>query len=122
MEKNGTFLKCLGFMDYAKVNKNKYRNKTMKKILEYLKTLPKGKVITYKQLGLIFGIHPRKIAIILKNNKEQDIYPCYKVIKSNGEIGGYNLGIEEKIKRLKKEGIKVKNNKINLKEYLFRLP
>jgi methylated-DNA-[protein]-cysteine S-methyltransferase len=47
--------------------------------------------------------------------------PCHRVVKSNGEVGGFAFGVNKKIEMLKKEGVYVdKNNKINLKEYLFK--
>ncbi len=59
------------------------------KIFSYLKTLKKGETTTYKFLAEKFNSPPRAVAQILKSNKDKSV-PCYKVIKSNGEIGGYN--------------------------------
>lgn len=66
------------------------------KIERYLKTLKKGELTTYKILADKFNSHPRAVARILATNKDK-LVPCYKVIKSNGEIGGYN-GLLEKTK------------------------
>jgi len=33
--------------------------------------------------------------------------PCHRVVRKNGFVGGYRLGEEEKIKRLKAEGVKI---------------
>ena len=38
-------------------------------VLEYLQTIPKGKVTTYKNIAKIFGIHPRAVAMYMKHNK-----------------------------------------------------
>jgi O-6-methylguanine DNA methyltransferase len=73
------------------------------KILIFLKKIPKGKVISYKTLGNIFSLHPRKIAFFMKYNKYPEIFPCYKVVKENGNISGYNRGKKEKIHRLENE-------------------
>ena len=81
-------------------------------LLEFLQIIPKDKVVTYKTLSLIFGLHPREIANILKNNQQQDVYPCYKVINNDGTVWGYNLGVKEKIKRLADDGIYLRENKI----------
>ena len=59
------------------------------KIKSYLKTLKKGEVTTYNFLAEKFNSHPRAIAQILKSNKDKSV-PCYKVICSNGKLGGYN--------------------------------
>ena len=34
-----------------------------KQILEYLQSIPKGKVTTYKNIALKFWVHPRKVMI-----------------------------------------------------------
>ncbi len=59
------------------------------KIFNYLKTLKKGEITTYKFLAQKFKTSPRAVGMILKSNKDKSV-PCYKVIKSNGELGGYN--------------------------------
>ena len=59
------------------------------KIFSYLKKLPKGKITTYKFLAEKLHISPRAVGMILKSNKDKSV-PCYKVIKTNGELGGYN--------------------------------
>jgi methylated-DNA-[protein]-cysteine S-methyltransferase len=38
--------------------------------------------------------------------------PCHRVVKSNGELGGFADDIAVKIKRLQKEGVLVKDGKI----------
>ena len=63
--------------------------KLKNKIFSYLKTLKKGETTTYKFLADKFNSHPRAVAQILKSNKDKSV-PCYKVIKSNGELGDYN--------------------------------
>jgi len=77
------------------------------KIFSYLKKLPKGKITTYKFLADKFHTSPRAVGMILKSNKDKSV-PCYKVIKSNGELGGYN-GLLGKSKKelLKRDGITV---------------
>ncbi len=76
------------------------------KIFSYLKKLPKGKVITYKFLAEKFNTSPRAVGMILKLNKDKYI-PCYKVIRTDGKLGGYN-GLLGKSKKelLRKDGIK----------------
>ncbi|SFV79456.1 Methylated DNA-protein cysteine methyltransferase [hydrothermal vent metagenome] len=38
--------------------------------------------------------------------------PCHRVVKSNGELGGFADDIKIKIKRLQREGVQVSNNRI----------
>ena len=60
-----------------------------KRIYRYLKTLKKGEVTTYKALAERFGTSARAVGRILAANRDSRV-PCYKVIKSNGALGGYN--------------------------------
>ena len=46
--------------------------------------------------------------------------PCHRVIKSDGEVGGFESGTKNKIKMLKRENIEIKNNKINLDKYIYK--
>ena len=80
--------------------------------LEILTKIPKGRVIGYSTLAKICKTSPRAIGRMLSANTELDNYPCYRVVKKNGEIGGYKLGISEKIRRLKRDGIKIITGKI----------
>lgn len=91
----------------------------MQFLYEFLKLIPENNVTTYKQIWEIFWIHPRKIAKILEQNQKQDLYPCYKVINTNWEIGWYNLWIKEKIKRLQEDWIKIVNDKVD-KNYFWK--
>lgn len=62
-----------------------------------MKTLKKGETTTYKFLAEKFGMSPRAVGQILKFNKDKSV-PCYKVIHSDGKLGGYN-GLLGKSKR-----------------------
>ena len=91
-----------------------------KKILKYLLDIPKGKVTSYKNLAIIFAVHPRKIASVMRYNKEPLIYPCYKVLADSGKISGYNTdrGIIEKIEKLENDGIKIIDGKVEKKYFV----
>ncbi|RAL57788.1 hypothetical protein BLD25_00320 [Candidatus Gracilibacteria bacterium GN02-872] len=91
-----------------------------KQILEYLQSIPKGKVTTYKNIALKFGVHPRKVAMIMKHNKDPIKYPCYKVVAYDGKISGYSTekGVSEKIFKLKNDGVKIIEGKV-LKEFII---
>lgn len=68
------------------------------KILEVVKKIPKGSVLTYKQVAKKAG-NPRgyrAVGNILAKNYDPKV-PCHRVIRSDGKIGGYNRG--EKIKK-----------------------
>ena len=93
----------------------------LKELQILLTKIPKGKVTTYGILAKKLKIHHRHVGILLSQNTDGIKYPCYKVVYSDGRLGGFTSprGIKEKIERLKKDGIKIKNNRIDLKRFLF---
>ena len=78
------------------------------KVWKYLKTIPKGKVKTYKQVAI--GINKPKSARAVANACGKNPYspkiPCHRVIRSDGRLGGFSGpgGVKAKKKLLKKEG------------------
>lgn len=91
-----------------------------KKLQLLLLKIPKGRVTSYSELAKKLNLHPRAVAKLLKRNPRPNKYPCYKVVYSSGKIGGYIKGLDYKIKKLKKDGIEVKDKRINLKKFLFK--
>ncbi|MBI5347542.1 MAG: MGMT family protein [Candidatus Aenigmarchaeota archaeon] len=86
-----------------------------------LRQIPKGKVTTYKEIAMALKTSPRAVGQMLNKNKEPDKYPCYKVVCFDSCIGGYSKGVKEKIRRLRKDGIEVKNGRIkNFEKIVFR--
>lgn len=91
-------------------------------VCQALKLIPQGKVTTYKILASYLNKPKaaRAVGNALHKNADPVGMPCYKVVKSDGQLGGYASGIAKKITLLKADGIVVKDNKIiNLKEHLF---
>ena len=93
----------------------------MKELQKLLARIPKGKVTTYKILAEKLGLNPRHVGRLLSQNPYPVKYPCYKVVRSNGELGGYSSdnGVIEKIERLRKDGLEVSNKRIELNKFLF---
>jgi methylated-DNA-[protein]-cysteine S-methyltransferase len=76
-----------------------------------LSKIPPGKVSTYGDIAKALG-HPkaaRAIGRIIANNPNPISIPCHRVVKSNGEIGGFAYGEQRKREILEKEGIKFQN-------------
>ncbi|MFA5838837.1 MAG: MGMT family protein [Candidatus Paceibacterota bacterium] len=83
-------------------------SKYINPVFKFLKTIPKGKVVTYKNIARHCGIrNARNIGWVLKQNTESNRVPCYKVICSNGKLaGGYKFGGQkEQKKHLLDDGI-----------------
>ena len=83
------------------------------KVLTITQKIPKGKVMSYKRVAQLAGSPRawRAVGNILNKNRNPKI-PCHRVIRSNFKIGGYKNGAKKKITLLKKEGIKIRNNKV----------
>lgn len=93
-------------------------------VYEKLKKVPKGKVISYKELARALNSKAyRAVGTAMRLNPYAPKVPCHRVVKSNGELGNFSGegGVKAKIKLLQKEGIKVKNNRIvDFEKVLFK--
>ena len=81
------------------------------KVWKFLKTIPKGKVVTYKQLAKAIKMPnaARAVANACAKNPHAPKIPCHRVIRSDGGLGGYSGpgGIRKKIKLLRSEKVKI---------------
>ncbi len=78
-----------------------------------LKEVPMGKVTTYKDLAKALNTKAyRAIGTTLNKNPYAPQVPCHRVVNSNGKVGSFAKGIEEKTKLILKEGIKIHYNKV----------
>ena len=94
-----------------------------REIFEYLTTIPKGKVVTYAQIGDHLGNRylARYVGNALHQNPDGDRYPCYKVVNAKGELAPAFVfgGLEIQKSRLIADGIEVVDNKVDLHKYLW---
>jgi methylated-DNA-[protein]-cysteine S-methyltransferase len=84
-----------------------------KQVYEIVKKIPKGEVMSYKQVAAAID-RPRAYRAVgnaLNKNINPRI-PCHRIIRSDGFVGGYRKGIKNKAKILKKEGLKIVKLKI----------
>tara|TARA_Y100000768_G_scaffold227611_1_gene171843 strand:+ start:1641 stop:1922 length:282 start_codon:yes stop_codon:yes gene_type:complete len=74
-----------------------------------LKKIPKGEIRTYKEIAIAIGKpnSARAVANACGKNPRPIEIPCHRVIRSDGNLGGYSGkgGLSMKRKLLKKEGI-----------------
>ena len=84
-----------------------------KRCYQKLALIPKGMVSTYTEIAKSLNSKAyRAVGNAMANNPHPLSVPCHRIIRSDGSLGGYALGISKKIQLLKKEGIKIKNNKV----------
>ena len=95
-----------------------------KKILEYLLSVPSGKVVTYGQIAEHLGNKhlSRAVGNALHKNPDGDKYPCYRVVNAKGKLSDSYAygGIDEQKKRLENDGIQVENYTVDLDKYQHR--
>ena len=87
-----------------------------RKVWEAIAKIPKGKVLTYKQLAKAIGKPKaiRAVASACGKNPYAPKVPCHRVIASDGKLGGYSGkgGVQTKEKLLKKEGLRLEKGKV----------
>jgi methylated-DNA-[protein]-cysteine S-methyltransferase len=99
----------------------KVENSFNQKVWNLTKKIPKGRITSYLEIARAFG-NPglaRAVGNALNKNTQILKIPCHRVVKSNGEVGGYALGTDKKVKYLRAEGVIVVDGKVDLKKYLY---
>ena len=93
-----------------------------KRCYEKLLLIPEGMISTYAEIAKSLDSKAyRAVGNAMANNPHLISVPCHRIIRSDGSLGGYALGIKKKIQLLEKEGIKIKNNKvIDFKNKLYQ--
>ncbi|MEQ1500212.1 MAG: MGMT family protein [Parcubacteria group bacterium] len=78
------------------------------KVIHVVRKIPKGKVLTYKEVAKKAGNEnaSRAVGSIMKKNYNMEV-PCHRVIKSDGTPGKYNRGDLNKIRILRLEGVMI---------------
>lgn len=76
-----------------------------KKVWNALKLIPYGETVTYKHISKLVGCPKGYRAVGLANNKNpiSIVYPCHRVIGSDGSLTGYGGGLDVKAKLLELE-------------------
>ncbi len=91
------------------------------RVFDIVKKIPRGRVTTYGVVARTVNTRAcRAVGQALKRNKSPQV-PCHRVVKSSGELGGFRgKETREKARILRSEGIRIKNNRIELKRYLWK--
>jgi len=97
-------------MKLNRPSNNDFRGtKFQKKVWNYLKTIRKGSVKTYKQVAIAINSpkSARAVANAVGKNPFAPKIPCHRVIRSDGSLGGYSGkgGVKTKKLLLKREGV-----------------
>ena len=91
------------------------------KCYELLRKVPRGNVTTYKEIARALNSKGyRAVGNAMNKNPYAPKVACHRVVKSDGSIGGFAHGSKKKIELLKREGVKIEKDRIDLDRYLFR--
>ena len=89
------------------------------RVWTWMDQIPRGNVVTYKELARVVG-NPRAVRAIgnaCNKNPNAPHTPCHRVVASSGSLGGYALGLEKKIKLLEREGVEIVDGRIDLARF-----
>jgi len=88
-----------------------------------VRQIPDGNISSYGAIAEALGdkIAARAVGRMMNQNPNAETMPCYKIVHSNGRLGGFGLGIDDKVRRLNKVKIEVVNDKIvDFKSVFFK--
>ena len=100
-----------------------FGDRTMEdKVYGFLKSIPRGKVVTYGQIARYLGNKglARAVGNILHRNPDPDSFPCHRVVDSKGRVAANFAfgGGDAQRARLEQEGIVFeKDGRIDLKKF-----
>ena len=79
-------------------------------VLTEVSKVPYGKTTTYSSLGAAIGFPkaPRAVGQALRRNPIPIVVPCHRVVKADGSLGGFAMGIAMKARLLTIEGIRLR--------------
>lgn len=99
-------------------------SKFKEKVYKACRKVKKGQVSTYKEIGRAINFPKafRAVGNALNKNPYAPKVPCHRIVRSNGEVGGFANGKKAKERLLKQEGIKIKSGRIvNFKDFFKKL-
>ncbi|EKD96070.1 MAG: O-6-methylguanine DNA methyltransferase [uncultured bacterium] len=95
--------------------------KKSKNVYKIVLEIPKGKVMTYGQIGKTLGINPRQVGKTLHENPDPDNIPCHRVVNLQGEVADKYAfgGGEVQVHKLAQEGVGFVDGKVDLEKYIM---
>ncbi len=76
------------------------------KVYDVVSRIPRGKTMTYAEVARRAG-NPRAyraVGNIMHRNPDTKRVPCHRVVRSDGDTGGYARGRARKVAILRREG------------------
>lgn len=97
------------------------RQSFQEKVWRIARTIPAGKVVSYKALARVLGSQSlaRAVGNALNRNPYRNV-PCHRVVRSDGKVGGFARGTVEKTKLLRQEGVRIIGERVE-PSYVIRV-
>ncbi|OGY52532.1 MAG: hypothetical protein A3J59_04310 [Candidatus Buchananbacteria bacterium RIFCSPHIGHO2_02_FULL_56_16] len=93
-------------------------------VLTLVRRIPAGRVSTYALVARALGRPEaaRAVGNALHRNPQLVTTPCHRVVRSDGQIGGYRQGSSRKRALLEQEGVTVNRHQsvANFEQALYR--
>ncbi len=103
----GRLLRTMGFME---------------KVWALTARVPRGRVTTYAELARTLNSRAyRAVGMAMNRNPYAPRVPCHRVVGSDGRLVGYAGGLDEKRRMLRREGIVLNRDRVDLARHLQRL-
>ena len=104
------------------LNTNSLTNAFENQCLKLLRQIPAGKVTTYREIARALDSKAyRAVGRAMAKNCNLVVVPCHRVVRTDGKVGGYKAGTEQKIELLKREGVAVIGERvIDLESVMYR--
>lgn len=79
-----------------------------------VRQIPDGNVSSYGAVAEALGdrVAARAVGRMMNQNPDPDDMPCYKIVHSDGRLGGFAGHVDDKIRRLHAVNIQVKDGKL----------
>ena len=92
-------------------------------VYEYLKTVPRGKVVTYGMIARAIG-HPRasrQVGNALHRNPTPVVIPCHRVVNREGRLAPAFAfgGVDKQAALLREEGVEVVDGYVDLQKFIW---
>jgi O-6-methylguanine DNA methyltransferase len=80
-----------------------------RRVLERLRKVPPGAVMSYQALAAASGAPrgSRAVGNTMASNPVPVYVPCHRVIRSDGSVGNYGGGVSSKLRLLRAEGFRI---------------
>jgi methylated-DNA-[protein]-cysteine S-methyltransferase len=83
-------------------------NPFAKRVLTEIRSIPYGRTASYGMIARRLGTSAaRAVGQALKINPIPIVIPCHRVVRGDGSLGGFEMGLDMKVRLLSLEGVPV---------------